>query len=404
MLKGKKIIIGITGSIAAYKIPFLIRLFKKEGAEVQVLLTPMAKDFVTPLTLSTLCERPVLSSFFQKDDGSWFSHVDLGLWADLLLIAPLSANTLAKMANGIADNLLLTTILSARCPVYFAPAMDLDMYKHPTMRENISKLKSFGYHLIEPVEGELASGLCGFGRLEEPQAIFEIVKKHLSPDNAFRGKKILVNAGPTYEAIDPVRFIGNHSSGRMGIEIALAFAQKGAQVELVLGPSAIHVDHPLIQLTKVTSADEMYRHCTSIFPTCEMAVMTAAVADFSPVKPAAEKIKKDSSLNEIKLKPTKDILAQLGKIKTTEQYLIGFALETENETANASKKLDAKNLDLIVLNSLNDKGAGFGHETNKVSLLFKSGEKIDLPLKSKREVAQEILTTIDQKLSMKKEN
>ncbi len=398
MLKGKKIIIGITGSIAAYKIPFLIRLLKKEGAEVQVLLTPMAKDFVTPLTLSTLCERPVLSSFFQKDDGNWFSHVDLGLWADLILLAPLSANTLAKMAGGIADNLLLTTILSARCPVYFAPAMDLDMYKHPATNKNISKLQSFGYHLIEPTKGELASGLHGFGRLEEPEKIFEIVKKELIPNSIFSSKKVLITAGPTYEAIDPVRFIGNHSSGRMGIEIALAFAQKGAQVELVLGPSAIEVGHPLIKVSKVTTASEMYAHCISIFPNCNMAIMTAAVADFSPLKTAAEKIKKDSSLKEIKLRPTKDILAQLGKIKTANQLLIGFALETENELANASKKLDAKNLDLIVLNSLKEKGAGFGHETNKVSLLLKSGQKIDFPLKSKKEVAQDILTTIEQNL------
>ena len=398
MLKGKKIIIGITGSIAAYKIPLLIRLFKKEGAEVQILMSSMAKDFVTPLTLSTLSERPVLSSFYKEEDGNWFSHVDLGLWADLLLVAPLSANTMAKMATGVADNLLLTTILSSRCPVYFAPAMDMDMYRHPTTQDNIQKLQSFGYHLIEPTEGELASGLRGFGRLEEPEQIFEIVKKQLLPDTAFTGKKVLITAGPTFEPIDPVRYIGNHSTGKMGTEIALAFAQKGAQVELVMGPSSIEVNHPQIKLHKVTTAEEMYAHCLQIFPTCEMAVMTAAVADFSPHKLSKEKIKKQSGLDTIKLKPTKDILATLGKMKAKNQLLIGFALETENEVINARKKLQSKNLDVIILNSLKDENAGFGFATNKVSMLFKSGEKIDYPLKSKKEVAEDILSAIEKML------
>ncbi len=398
MLKGKKIIIGITGSIAAYKIPLLIRLFKKEGAEVQILMSSMAKDFVTPLTLSTLSERPVLSSFYKEEDGNWFSHVDLGLWADLLLVAPLSANTMAKMATGVADNLLLTTILSSRCPVYFAPAMDMDMYRHPTTQDNIQKLQSFGYHLIEPTEGELASGLRGFGRLEEPEQIFEIVKKQLLPDTAFTGKKVLITAGPTFEPIDPVRYIGNHSTGKMGTEIALAFAQKGAQVELVMGPSTIEVRHPRIKLYKVSTAEEMYAHCLQIFPTCEMAVMTAAVADFSPQKLSKEKIKKQSGLDTIKLKPTKDILATLGKMKAKNQLLIGFALETENEVINARKKLQSKNLDVIILNSLKDENAGFGFATNKVSMLFKSGEKIDYPLKSKKEVAEDILSAIEKML------
>ena len=398
MLKGKKIVIGITGSIAAYKIPLLIRLLKKEGAEVQVIMTPMAKDFVTPLTLSTLCERPVLTSFFKEDDGNWFSHVDLGLWADLLLVAPLSANTMAKMASGVADNLLLTTILSARCPVLFAPAMDMDMYKHPTTTANIERLQSFGYQLIEPVEGELASGLMGFGRLEEPEKIFEIIKKKLAPDNAFRGRKVLVTAGPTYEPIDPVRFIGNHSTGRMGIEIATAFAQNGAHVELVLGPSSIEVNHPLINVSKVSTAAEMYAISTRIFPDSELAVMTAAVADFSPLNPSSEKIKKDAGHDTIKLQPTKDILAELGKLKTKNQLLIGFALETENEETNALKKLKNKNLDMIILNSLKDDGAGFGHPTNKISILFKSGKKADFPLKSKKEVAEDILSTIKSNL------
>ena len=401
MLRGKKIVIGITGSIAAYKIPLLIRLLKKEGAEVQVIMTPMAKDFVTPLTLSTLSERPVLTSFFEKEDGSWFSHVDLGLWADLLLVAPVSANTLAKMATGVADNLLLTTILSARCPVLFAPAMDLDMYKHPTTTANIKTLQSFDYQLIEPVEGELASGLKGFGRLEEPELIFEIIKKKLAPNNAFRRKKVLVTAGPTYEPIDPVRFIGNHSSGKMGIEIALAFAQKGTNVELVLGPSSIEVKHPLIRVSKVVTAAEMYAQSTSIFPDCDMAVMTAAVADFSPLNPAREKIKKESGPDTIQLQATKDILAELGKMKTKNQLLIGFALETENEGSNALKKLNAKNLDMIVLNSLKDKGAGFGHPTNKISILFKSGKKTDFALKSKKEVAKDILSAIENNLIIK---
>jgi phosphopantothenoylcysteine decarboxylase/phosphopantothenate--cysteine ligase len=403
MLKGKKIVIGITGSIAAYKIPLLIRLLKKEGAEVQVLMTPMAMDFVSPLTLSTLSERPVLTSFFKKEDGSWFSHIDLGLWADLLLVAPLSANTLAKMANGIADNLLLTTILSARCPVFFAPAMDMDMFGHPTTTANISKLKSFGYHLIDPAIGDLASGLSGPGRLQEPEQIFEVLKKKLAVDNAFGGKKVLVTAGPTYEPIDPVRFIGNHSTGQMGIEIARALANSGAHVDLVLGPTSIKVEHPLIQVSRITTADEMFAYSTRLFPGCDLAIMTAAVADFTPVNPAREKIKKETGPGSIPLQATKDILAELGKMKTKEQILVGFALETENEEFNALKKLNAKNLDMIVLNSLKDKGAGFGHPTNKVSIFLNSGEKADYPLKSKKEVAEDILLTIENKLLSTKE-
>lgn len=402
MLKGKKIVIGITGSIAAYKIPLLVRLLKKEGAEVQVLMTDMAKDFVTPLTLSTLSERSVLSSFFKKEDGNWFSHVDLGLWADLLILAPLSANTMAKMATGVADNLLLTTVLSARCPVFFAPAMDMDMFGHPTTRENIAKLQSFGYQLIEPAVGDLASGLSGPGRLEEPEKIFETIVEFLAPQNIFSKKKILITAGPTYEPIDPVRFIGNHSTGQMGVEIALAFSRKGASVELVLGPSSIEVQHPLIQVTKVTTADEMYEETTHRFPNCDMAVMTAAVGDFKPVRTAKEKIKKDTGLDTIQLQSTKDILAALGQKKTKEQYLVGFALETENEATNASKKLVYKNLDMIVLNSLKDDGAGFGHATNKISVLLKSGKTINFPLKSKKEVANDILLAIAQNLEDKK--
>ncbi len=394
MLKGKKIIIGITGSIAAYKIPFLVRLLKKQGAEVQVMLTPFAKDFVTPLTLSTLTERPVLIDFFNEKDGSWCSHIELGLWADLILLAPLSANTMAKMANGIADNLLLTTVLSARCPVYFAPAMDLDMYKHPSTDENIKKLKSFAYKLIEPVEGELASGLKGVGRLEEPEIIFDILSDAFAESDTLKGKHVLITAGPTHEPIDPVRFIGNHSTGKMGIEIARAFANKGATVNLVLGPVSMTLDEPNINVRQVQTADEMHEQCVALFPDVNIAVLSAAVADFKPSKPANKKIKKEKSVSTIKLEPTPDILAELGKQKKNDQLLVGFALETDNEEANAIKKLNNKNLDMIVLNSLNDEGAGFGTATNKVTIFTKDGSKTEVPLKTKDKVARDIVDQI----------
>lgn len=398
MLNGKKIVIGITGSIAAYKIPFLVRLLKKEGAEVQVMMTPAAKDFTTPLTLSTLSEKPVLSAFFDEKDGSWTSHVDLGLWADMMIIAPLSANTMAKMATGVADNFMLTTILSARCPVYFAPAMDLDMYNHPTTQENIIKLQSFGYRLIEPAEGELASGLKGMGRLEEPEKIVTIIKDDLAEASAFQDKKVLISAGPTYESIDPVRFIGNHSSGKMGTEIALAMANAGAKVHLVLGPSSIDIKHPGVRITSVTSASEMYEACVSDFQTSDIAIMSAAVADFTPVSVQKEKIKKENKPEKIDLKPTKDILAELGKMKSPKQLLVGFALETENAIAHAEKKLKNKNLDLIVVNTLQDKGAGFGVDTNKITVISKTGEQKEFPLKSKKEVALDILNVISSNL------
>jgi len=394
MLKGKKIIIGITGSIAAYKIPFLVRLLKKQGAEVQVILTPFAKDFVTPLTLSTLTERPVLIDFFNEKDGSWCSHIELGLWADLILLAPLSANTMAKMANGIADNLLLTTVLSARCPVYFAPAMDLDMYKHPSTDENIKKLKSFAYKLIEPVEGELASGLKGVGRLEEPEIIFDILSDAFAESDTLKGKHVLITAGPTHEPIDPVRFIGNHSTGKMGIEIARAFADKGATVNLVLGPVSMSIDEPNISVRQVQTADEMHEQCVALFPDVNIAVLSAAVADFKPAKPSNKKIKKEKSVSTIKLEPTPDILTELGKQKRNDQILVGFALETDNEEANAIKKLNNKNLDMIVLNSLNDEGAGFGTATNKVTLFTKDGSKTEIPLKTKDKVARDIVDQI----------
>lgn len=398
ILKGKKIIVGITGSIAAYKIPFLIRLLKKEGAEVQVLLTPFASHFVTPLTLSTLSERPVLTDFFKQEDGSWHSHVDLGLWADLFLVAPLSANTMAKMANGIADNLLLTTILSARCPVFFAPAMDLDMYHHPTTTENIAKLRSYGYHLIQPAEGELASGLKGMGRLEEPENIFALLKTYLLHQGSFSGKKVLVTAGPTHEPIDPVRFIGNYSSGKMGVEIALAFAKRGAQVELVLGPSNQEVNHSAIKVHQVTTAQAMHDQCFELFPSTDICVMSAAVADFTPAHPSARKIKKEQKLDSIPLKPTPDILTGLGRQKKENQLLIGFALETDDEEKNALKKLKQKNLDFIVMNSLKDEGAGFSHDTNKVTVFSRSGSKQVFALKTKKEVASDILNLIEESL------
>ena len=398
MLKGKKIIIGITGSIAAYKIPLLIRLLKKEMAEVQIVMTPFASEFVTPLTLSTLSEKPVLIDFFDKGDGNWHSHVDLGLWADLILVAPLTANTMAKIATGIADNLLLTMLLSARCPVYFAPAMDLDMFKHPSTKSNVQTLQSFGYTLIKPTEGELASGLTGFGRLEEPEIIFSILKETLAPKSSLNKKKVLISAGPTYEPIDPVRYIGNRSSGLMGTELALAFAEKGADVNLVLGPSKFNLDHPSVTVINVTTADEMHKAINELFNDSDITVMAAAVADFTPKKIEKEKIKKEQGINTIELKPTKDILKELGAKKGNKQILVGFSLETENETENATKKLKAKNLDLIVLNSLKDEGAGFEFKTNKVSLISNDNENIELPLKLKSEIAKDIVHYIEEKL------
>jgi phosphopantothenoylcysteine decarboxylase/phosphopantothenate--cysteine ligase len=395
MLSGKKIIIGITGSIAAYKVPFIIRLLKKAGAEVQVIMTHAAADFVTPLTLSTLTERPVLIDFFDTKDGTWSSHIDLGLWADIMLIAPVSANTMAKMAHGIADNLLLTTILSARNKVFFAPAMDLDMYKHPSTKENILKLQSYGYKLIKPVSGELASGLKGCGRLEEPEIIVEIIEKYFFSSLSFYGKRIMITAGPTHEAIDPVRFIGNHSSGKMGIEIARAFAKQGAKVDLILGPTNNTIEHASVNVINVTSAVEMYYESMNYYKAADIIVMAAAVADFTPDLIAKNKIKKDSGVDSIKLKSTFDILAHLGEKKKKGQLLVGFALETNNALENAKKKLINKKLDIIVLNSLKDKGAGFGHDTNKVRILTKNGDNFSYDLKSKHDVAIDLLTVID---------
>lgn len=388
-LKDKKIIIGITASIAAYKIPILIRLLKKEGADIQVVMTPSARDFVTPLTLATLSGRPVYSETFNPVDGSWNSHVEMGQWADLMVFAPLSASTLSKMANGLSDNLLTTTYLSAKCPIVFAPAMDLDMYAHPTTQLNIDKLLSFGYTMIEAQTGELASGLCGAGRMEEPEKIVDIVIEMFEKKSKLAGKKVLITAGPTYEAIDPVRFIGNHSSGKMGFAIALELAKRGAKVDLVSGPVSIELSHPNVNIYKVTSAQQMYDKALTLFSPTDVAIMTAAVADYRPKHKASQKIKKVQQDLNIELESTPDILKSLGQLKK-HQFLIGFALETNNELKNAQNKLQSKNCDALVLNSMNDIGAGFGYDTNKISILSGKHEQINYLLKSKKEVAADI--------------
>ena len=398
MLTGKKILLGITGSIAAYKIPLLVRLLKKDGADVRVVMTPSAKDFVTPLTLSTLSGNPVLSHGFDEQTGKWDSHVELGLWADLFVVAPASANTMAKMAYGMADNYLLTVCLSAKCPIMFAPAMDLDMYKHPATQQNIKTLIERGCIFVAPSSGELASGLCGEGRMEEPQKIYERIKAFFQTKQNFKGKKVLITAGPTYEAIDPVRFIGNHSSGLMGIEIARAFADQGAEVTLVLGPSSISVNKKNVNVLPVTSAKEMYEAVTALFPKTDIAVLSAAVADFRPEMVADQKIKKnpDNDTFTIKLVKTEDILKSVGSMKTENQTVIGFALETENGLENAKKKLHTKNIDLIVLNEMNESGVGFKTKTNKVSIITKNDQVTTYDLKPKNEVALDILNAIYQ--------
>lgn len=394
MLQGKKILIGISGSIAAYKVPLLVRLLIKEGAEVKVVMSPVACDFVTPLTLSTLSLQPVLIEPYNKIDGSWNSHVDWGRWADLFVMAPVSANTLAKMAAGIADNLLTTTYLAAKCPVLFAPAMDLDMFHHPTTQKNIETLISYGNHLIQPQVGELASGLYGEGRMEEPETIFEVIRDYFLKINDLSGKRILISAGPTHEAIDPVRFIGNYSSGKMGFELAREAANRGARVILVAGPVDINLSHKNVDVIQVKSAKEMADACLEVFPECDLTIMAAAVADYTIDTPAPQKIKKAGDKLSLELIKTTDILAEMGKMKKPGQFLTGFALETENETSNAFQKLKQKNLDLIVLNSLKDKGAGFGTDTNKVTLIFKDEITLSLPLASKTEVAKRIFDAI----------
>ena len=399
VLKGKKVLLGVTGGIAAYKTASLVRLFIKAGAEVQVIMTPASKEFVTPLTLSTLSKNPVFSEFYNDENESdnqnatWNNHVELALWADLMLVAPTTANTLAKMANGNCDNLLMATYLSAKCSVYFAPAMDLDMYKHPTTIANLNKLSLFGNIMIPAEHGELASGLSGEGRMAEPENIIAFLENHLLQQLPLKGKKILITAGPTYEAIDPVRFIGNHSTGKMGFDIANEAAQLGAEVILVTGPSHFQNDNSSIQLIRVTSSDEMFEQCHLFFDDVDVAIAAAAVADYKPKQIAKQKIKKTEEAFSIELEKTKDILASLGKIKT-KQFLVGFALETENEIEHAKLKIQKKNLDLIVLNSLNDEGAGFGKATNKITFIDKSFKIEPMPLKPKEEVAKDILKKI----------
>ena len=394
MLKGKHIILGVTGSIAAYKAATLTRLLVKEGASVKVVMTPLAKEFITPLTMATLSKSPIMVDFYNPENGDWNSHVDLGLWADLYLIAPASANTIGKMAGGIADNLLLTTYLSAKCPVMVAPAMDLDMYKHPATQRNLKVLQSFGNIIIEPESGELASGLIGKGRMEEPERIVAFIADYFARQEDFKGKKVVVTAGPTYEKIDPVRFIGNYSSGKMGLAIAEEFAGRGAEVVLVCGPVNLKTSHPAIRRVDVESAAQMYEVTSKEFVNSDVAVLSAAVADFTPKEKADHKIKRGKDDLLLELLPTKDIAAELGRIKTASQLLIGFALETNDEEVNALSKMQRKNLDMIVLNSLNDKGAGFSVDTNKVTILDKAGDKTVYELKTKVEVAKDIVDQI----------
>ncbi|MFA7379690.1 MAG: bifunctional phosphopantothenoylcysteine decarboxylase/phosphopantothenate--cysteine ligase CoaBC [Bacteroidia bacterium] len=394
MLAGKKILLGVTGSIAAYKAAFLVRLLVKNGAEVKVIMTPDATEFITPLTLATLSKNAVHTQFANRESGEWTNHVELGLWADIMVIAPATANTLAKMATGICDNILLATYLSARCKVMFAPAMDLDMYSHPATRSNVEMLQAYGNMLIPAAKGELASGLNGEGRMAEPEEILYSIHARLADDTRFKGEKILITAGPTYENIDPVRFIGNHSSGKMGFALAEDFAAHGAEVILVTGPTDEKHHHPNIQRMDVVSAEEMYNTVTKEFKKCSIAVMSAAVADFTPQKVEIQKIKKNGDGLTLKLKKTKDILAELGKTKTRKQLLVGFALETNNEVENAKKKLNTKNLDFIVLNSLRTKGAGFGGHTNQVVFIDRNMDVTRFPLKSKQEVARDIVNKI----------
>ena len=391
-IKGKKIILGITGSIAAYKAAYIIRALVKKGAEVQVVITPSGKEFITPLTLATLSCKPVISEFFSNRDGSWNSHVDLGLWADAMLIAPATASTIGKMANGVADNMLVTTYLSCKAPVFVAPAMDLDMYAHPSTQQNLDKLRSFGNHIIEPSCGFLASGLEGKGRMTEPDDIVKVMEDFFSLKKDLQKKKILITAGPTYEKIDPVRFIGNYSSGKMGFALAEACAKRGAEVTLIAGPVSINSVHPSVNRVNVESADEMYNASIDVFPDCDVAILCAAVADYKPQQQVAEKIKREHNDDiTLSLVRNKDIAAALGKMKLPHQTLVGFALETNDGVVNAKEKLKRKNLDLIVLNSLNDEGAGFQCDTNKVTLIDKTGVETIIPLKTKKDIADDIV-------------
>jgi phosphopantothenoylcysteine decarboxylase/phosphopantothenate--cysteine ligase len=401
VLVGKHILVGITGGISAYKVATLVRLLIKEGAEVKVVMTDVAKQFITPLTMATLSRNPVLVDFFNPENGDWNSHVELGLWADAYVIAPATANSTAKMAAGIADNLLLTTYLSAKCPVFIAPAMDLDMYRHPATQRNIEILQSHGDIIIDAETGELASGLEGKGRMAEPEAIAAYLDNYFS--ELFSGRHVLITAGPTYEKIDPVRFIGNYSSGKMGYAIAETLAQQGADVILVSGPTHLTPSHPNIRRVNVVSASEMYEECVHLFPSCNIAVMCAAVADFTPEKQEDSKIKQKTDLT-VSLTKTRDIAAELGLMKQDDQILAGFALETDNELYNAHEKLQSKKLDFIVLNSLNDAGSGFGVETNKITIIDSDGTEISFGLKPKKDVAKDIAAYIHQKLEEKLDN
>jgi phosphopantothenoylcysteine decarboxylase / phosphopantothenate---cysteine ligase len=392
MFQDKKILLAVTGSIAAYKSILLVRLLVKAGAEVKVVMTPAAKDFVSPLTLATLSKNPVVADLF--NEASWSNHVMLGRWADVMVVAPLSCNTLAKMANGLCDNMLMATWLSATCPVVAAPAMDEDMWHHPATRQNLQKLESYGNKIIPVEKGELASGLYGDGRMAEPEAIMQYLADNFFSKPDLTGKKALVTAGPTYEPIDPVRFIGNHSSGKMGLAIAEELARRGAEVHLVLGPSALKTTLAGVYVHKVQTAEQMYQTCMKEFPTANIAVMSAAVADYTPVEKAPEKIKKTSDTLSLELTKTKDILKSLGQIKQPGQILAGFALETTNEREYALGKLSSKNADLIVLNSLNDEGAGFGHDTNKITIFEKGGQEIAYERKPKQQVAKDIVDRI----------
>ncbi|NDV47444.1 bifunctional phosphopantothenoylcysteine decarboxylase/phosphopantothenate--cysteine ligase CoaBC [Paludibacter sp. 221] len=394
MLRGKKIILGITGSIAAYKSAQLIRLLVKEGAEVKVIMTPLAKEFITPLTLATLAKNPILVDFFDPTNGNWNSHVSLGLWADAYVIAPATANTIGKMANGVADNLLLTTYLSAKCPVFVAPAMDLDMFAHTATQRNIKALLDVGNHVIEPAAGELASGLDGKGRMEEPENIVRYLDDFFTP-KTLSGKKILITAGPTYEKIDPVRFVGNHSSGKMGFAIAEELGRRGADVTLITGPVQLKTVHRNITRIDVQSAEEMYNAVTESFNEMAGAVLCAAVADFTPVENSDIKLKRGKDALKLELKPTKDIAAHLGTTKRDNQFLVGFALETNNEEQNALEKMERKNLDFIVLNSLKDDRSCFGYDTNKITILNRSGSRKQFDLKSKVQVAEDIVDEIE---------
>lgn len=394
MLKGKHIIVGITGSIAAYKAASLVRLLVKEGAEVKVVMTELAKQFITPLTLATLSKHPVMVEFYNPENGDWHSHVDMGLWADLYLIAPVTANTIGKMAHGIADNLLLTTYLSAKCPVMLAPAMDLDMYRHPATQHNLCILRDYGHLIVEPAEGELASGLTGKGRMAEPEEILTAIRQFFDRQEDLKGRKVLLTAGPTYERIDPVRFIGNYSSGKMGFALAEEFASRGAEVVLVAGPVQLRIFHPLVRRIDVESAAQMYEEVMLQAPQSDIIVSCAAVADFTPLRKADKKLKRGEESLHLELQPTQDIAAALGKQKREGQLLVGFALETNDEECHAIQKLHHKNLDLIVLNSLKDPQACFGYDTNKVTLIDRQEKQYRYELKTKKEVAKDIVDRI----------